>query len=51
MRQNRSIQCGVALGYCTLSEDPNLVLWDAQDTFIPTWDNVIVSRMVKNPTK
>jgi hypothetical protein len=40
---------GAALGTCTLSNDPNEVLWDSQSVFSPEWESRIVSNIAKNP--
>lgn len=42
---------GLSLGFCTLSEDPNLVLWQAPEVFDAAWHSVSVTRATPNPDR
>lgn len=42
-------QSGIVLGRCTLSEDPNEVMWDGAEVFDVIWDRVSITRAIGNP--
>ncbi|NQV32571.1 MAG: hypothetical protein HQ515_07755 [Phycisphaeraceae bacterium] len=50
VRPSLPFDSGVALGRCTLSEDPNRVMWHGDEVFDVTWDHVSSTEAIANPT-
>jgi hypothetical protein len=48
-RPSLPFQSGVALGRCTLSEDPDDVMWNGAEIFDVTWDHVSSIEVIANP--
>jgi len=51
MRPPSPFHSGVALGRCTISEDPNRVMWNGFEVIDATWDYVSRTEAIANPAK
>jgi len=49
LEPNRPAGCGETLGRCTLSLDPNRVMWDSSAVFAPSWRSVALTGITQNP--
>ncbi len=49
MQPSLPFDSGVALGRCTLSENPNKVIWNGAGVFDVTWDHVSRTEAMANP--
>ncbi|NQV36189.1 MAG: hypothetical protein HQ515_26085, partial [Phycisphaeraceae bacterium] len=48
-RPSLPFDSGVALGRCTLSADPNEVMWNGAEVFDAAWDRVSSTEIIANP--